>query len=63
MVTTPKSEPSLTPRSKLQKRNERGETMLHTASIRGDLRQVSSLVDQGADINATDHAGTTRVGK
>ena len=57
MSTTPKSEPSLTPRSRLQKRNDRGETLLHTACIRGDVKLVTSLIDQGADINTTDNAG------
>ncbi len=57
VTTTPKSESSLTPRSRLLKRNERGETLLHTTCIRGDLKLVTSLIDQGADINTTDNAG------
>ena len=48
-VTTP---------SRVHKRNERGETPLHVACIRGDLRLAASLIKQGAEVNATDHAGT-----
>ena len=47
----------LTPKTRLQKRNERGETPLHVACIKGDLKTATYLVEQGADINATDHAG------
>ena len=46
-----------TPSSRVHKRNERGETQLHVACIRGDLRLATSLIEQGAEVNATDHAG------
>ena len=46
-----------TPRSRVSRRNERGETPLHTACIKGDLKMVLSLIEQGAEVNATDHAG------
>ncbi len=48
--------PETTPRRLLRK-NERGETPLHLAAIKGDLKTVSSLLGQGADVMATDHAG------
>ncbi len=48
--------PETTPR-RLQRKNERGETPLHLAAIKGDLKGVSSLLRQGADVMATDHAG------
>ena len=52
------SSPRETPgRSKIHRRNERGETLLHLACIRGDTAGVLSLVDQGADTNVTDNAG------
>lgn len=57
LSNTPKSESSWTPRSRLQKRNERGETPLHMACIKGDFKVVTTLIDQGADINTTDNAG------
>lgn len=57
MNTTPRSDPSWTPRSRVQRRNERGETVLHTASIKGDLKATTSLIEQGADVNAADNAG------
>lgn len=41
----------------VNKRNERGETPLHVASIKGDTDRVSQLISQGADVNATDYAG------
>lgn len=42
---------------RLQKRNERGETPLHVAAIRGDGDLAQSLVSAGADVNCTDFAG------
>ena len=45
-----------TPKSRVLRRNERGETPLHIACIKGDLKAASSLIEQGADVNATDHA-------
>lgn len=42
-----------------QQRNERGETPLHVASIRGDHDQVKKLLDQGQDPNIPDFAGWT----
>lgn len=39
------------------KPNEVGETPLHEASIRGDLRRVKSLIAQGHPINPRDNAG------
>ncbi|CAL4076572.1 unnamed protein product, partial [Meganyctiphanes norvegica] len=41
----------------VNKRNERGETPLHVASIKGDTDRVSQLISQGADVNANDYAG------
>ncbi|XP_062525396.1 ankyrin repeat domain-containing protein 12 isoform X3 [Bombyx mori] len=42
-----------------QQRNERGETPLHVASIRGDHDQVKKLIDQGQDPDVPDFAGWT----
>ncbi|XP_042868936.1 ankyrin repeat domain-containing protein 11-like isoform X3 [Penaeus japonicus] len=41
----------------VNKRNERGETPLHVAAIKGDTERISQLITQGADVNATDYAG------
>ncbi|XP_054909546.1 tonsoku-like protein isoform X2 [Poeciliopsis prolifica] len=41
------------------KRNEKGETSLHRASIDGDLRQVVYLVEQGHPVNPRDYCGWT----
>ncbi|KAG7156976.1 Ankyrin repeat domain-containing protein 12-like [Homarus americanus] len=41
----------------VNKRNERGETPLHVAAIKGDTERISQLISQGADVNATDYAG------
>jgi len=42
---------------KLSKRNERGETALHVAAIRGDVKQMKKLIKSGADVNVKDYAG------
>ncbi|XP_065828708.1 uncharacterized protein [Oscarella lobularis] len=44
---------------RIHKRNERGETPLHVACIRGDSDAVQKLIEQGAQINCGDHAGWT----
>ncbi|KAF2355808.1 Ankyrin repeat [Trinorchestia longiramus] len=38
------------------KRNERGETPLHVAAIRGDAERVQQLIARGSDVNAVDYA-------
>ena len=38
-------------------RNERGETPLHVAAIRGDEHKAKELLENGADPNDTDFAG------
>ncbi|XP_032526645.2 ankyrin repeat domain-containing protein 11 isoform X2 [Danaus plexippus] len=42
-----------------QQRNERGETPLHVAAIRGDHEQVKKLLDQGQNPDIPDFAGWT----
>ena len=42
---------------RIRKRNERGETALHVAAIRGDLEDVVALIKAGALVNAKDNAG------
>ncbi|XP_069365140.1 protein phosphatase 1 regulatory subunit 12A-like isoform X3 [Maniola hyperantus] len=42
-----------------QQRNERGETPLHVAAIRGDHEQVKKYLDQGQDPDVADFAGWT----
>uniref|UniRef100_A0A8C5RIN3 Ankyrin repeat domain-containing protein 12 n=1 Tax=Laticauda laticaudata TaxID=8630 RepID=A0A8C5RIN3_LATLA len=60
-VTTQKKTPSSSSRQKdkVNKRNERGETPLHTAAIRGDVKQVKELISLGANVNVKDFAGWT----
>ncbi|XP_061648885.1 BRCA1-associated RING domain protein 1 isoform X2 [Phyllopteryx taeniolatus] len=41
------------------KKNHKGETSLHLAAIKGDLKDVKKLLDQGADPNLKDNAGWT----
>ncbi|XP_078487996.1 uncharacterized protein LOC100186759 [Ciona intestinalis] len=62
--STPTSSSRRTPGSsgrkdKVNKRNERGETPLHLATIRGDMHAIVDLIKQGADINVQDYAGWT----
>lgn len=42
-----------------RKRNHRGETLLHIASIKGDIPSVEYLLQNGNDPNVKDHAGWT----
>lgn len=43
--------------SRTRDRNDRGETPLHVAAIKGDADQVSKLLAHRHDPNATDYAG------
>ncbi|NWW22179.1 BARD1 protein, partial [Falcunculus frontatus] len=43
----------------IARRNYKGETLLHVASIKGDLASVEQLLKNGADPNVKDHAGWT----
>nr|XP_023013649.1 ankyrin repeat domain-containing protein 11 isoform X1 [Leptinotarsa decemlineata] len=45
--------------SRSRERNERGETPLHLAAIKGDVEQVCKLLAHRADPNAADFAGWT----
>lgn len=52
------SSPSPSPvQRSVNRRNERGETPLHVAAIKGDVHRVKLLIAQGADVNTTDYAG------
>ena len=42
---------------RVHKRNERGETPLHLAAIKGDPKQTKKLIKAGADVNVKDFAG------
>ncbi|XP_072008329.1 ankyrin repeat domain-containing protein 12 isoform X2 [Engystomops pustulosus] len=46
-------------KDKVNKRNERGETPLHMAAIRGEISQVKELIRLGANVNVKDFAGWT----
>lgn len=46
-------------KDKVNKRNERGETRLHRAAIRGEVRRIKELISEGADVNVKDFAGET----
>ncbi|NXA05448.1 BARD1 protein, partial [Sapayoa aenigma] len=43
----------------IARRNHKGETLLHVASIKGDLEAVEELLKNGADPNVKDNAGWT----
>lgn len=43
--------------SRSRDRNERGETPLHLAAIKGDVEQVCKLLAHRADPNVSDFAG------
>uniref|UniRef100_A0A2K6T5M4 Uncharacterized protein n=1 Tax=Saimiri boliviensis boliviensis TaxID=39432 RepID=A0A2K6T5M4_SAIBB len=61
--TTPASQKTLSSSScqkgKVSKRNERGETPSHMATIRGDVKQVKEFVSLEANVNVKDFAGWT----
>lgn len=50
-----------TPRSamlrKVNRRNEKGESPLHLATIKGDVEGMKRLMKAGADVNVPDYAG------
>lgn len=48
-------------KKKRHQRNERGETPLHVAAIRGDPVQVRKLLEQGHDPNIPDFAGKLKI--
>ncbi|XP_013925933.1 PREDICTED: BRCA1-associated RING domain protein 1-like, partial [Thamnophis sirtalis] len=47
------------PKNLSAKRNHKGETLLHTTSIEGNLSAVECLLKKGADPNIKDYAGWT----
>lgn len=49
--------PSSSTSSRSRERNERGETPLHIAAIKGDHELVSRLLNQNSDPNVADFAG------
>lgn len=56
--SSPHSASKLTPlEKKVSRRNGKGETPLHMAAIKGDLRRAKALLKAGADVNVQDHAG------
>ncbi|XP_030831008.1 ankyrin repeat domain-containing protein 12 isoform X2 [Strongylocentrotus purpuratus] len=55
--TTPNSSGGV--KNKVNKRNERGETALHMAAIKGDSQMALNLINQGAEVNVQDFAGWT----
>ncbi|XP_027746148.1 BRCA1-associated RING domain protein 1 [Empidonax traillii] len=46
----------------ISRRNYKGETLLHVASIKGDVAAVEQLLTNGADPNVKDNAGWTPLG-
>ena len=54
---------SITPQprpSKINRRNEHGETIVHIAARKGDLKQLKKVLKAGANVNEADNAGKQR---
>jgi len=50
---------TITAATSLEKKNKKGETLLHTACVKGCLDTAQSLISQGASPNTQDNAGWT----
>ncbi|CAF2044051.1 unnamed protein product [Rotaria magnacalcarata] len=53
---------SITPQprpSKINRRNEHGETIVHIAARKGDIKQLRKVLKAGANVNEGDNAGWT----
>ncbi|CAF0746031.1 unnamed protein product [Adineta ricciae] len=60
--TGSQSPSSITPQprpSKINRRNEHGETIVHIAARKGDLKQLRKVLKAGAHVNEADNAGWT----
>ncbi|CAF4999050.1 unnamed protein product, partial [Rotaria sp. Silwood1] len=60
--TGSQSPSSLTPQprpSKINRRNEHGETIVHITARKGDLKQLRKVLKAGANVNEADNAGWT----
>lgn len=55
----PKPKRKSTHRRSDERRNEKGETKLHIACQKGNVKAVKTLLAQGYDVNAVDNAGWT----
>lgn len=57
-VSSPSSSIHSQPRSmKVFRRNEHGETIVHIAARKGDLKQLKQALKDGANVNEEDNAG------
>ena len=43
--------------SRVYRRNERGETPLHIAAMKGDVTAIKKLIKEGAEVGVKDYAG------
>ena len=58
LLHSPHSSGKKTPaEKKANKRNQLGETPLHLAAIRGDVKLAKKLMKEGVDVNTKDYAG------
>jgi len=58
-INTTLNQSSNTAVTSLEKKNKKGETLLHTACVKGCLDTAQSLISQGASPNTQDNAGWT----
>jgi hypothetical protein len=60
IVAGSQSPSSVTPQprpAKINRRNEHGETIVHIAARKGDLKQLKKVLKAGANVNEADNAG------
>lgn len=60
-VPTPDTTPRTALLRKVNRRNEKGESPLHLATIKGDVEGMKKLLKAGAGVNVPDYAGLSSV--
>ena len=57
--TANKKKTALTTKPSMDIRNDKGESLIHQAVKRGDIKRVKQLIDEGHSVNTIDHNSWT----